>query len=80
MIEVIAFTLQYLKYEFHTQLTQQCSDLNLKASDFKWVITVPAMWKARGRQMMREAAYMVIAKVFIYSCRDLSHVNCASVM
>ena len=31
----------------------------MEASDFKWIITVPAMWKARGKQMMREAAYMV---------------------
>ena len=31
----------------------------LEASDFAWVITVPAMWKARGKQMMREAAYLV---------------------
>lgn len=31
----------------------------LEATDFNWVITVPAMWKARGKQMMREAAYMV---------------------
>ena len=31
----------------------------LEAADFAWVITVPAMWKARGKQMMREAAYLV---------------------
>ena len=32
---------------------------NYKSSDFDWVITVPAIWKARARRMMREAAYMV---------------------
>ena len=30
-----------------------------KATDIDWVITVPAIWKARARRMMREAAYMV---------------------
>ena len=31
----------------------------LEATDFDWVITVPAIWKARGKQMMREAGYKV---------------------
>ncbi|XP_011409448.1 PREDICTED: heat shock 70 kDa protein 12A-like, partial [Amphimedon queenslandica] len=30
----------------------------LKTTDFDWVITVPAIWDARGKRMMREAAYM----------------------
>ncbi len=34
--------------------------------DFKWVLTVPAMWKARGKQLMREAAY----KVYITNCQS----------
>ena len=38
----------------------------LEASDFHWIITVPAMWKARGKQMMREAAYMVGARTNVY--------------
>ena len=35
------------------------SDSVLKATDFHWVITVPAIWSASGKQMMREAAYQV---------------------
>ena len=31
----------------------------LKTTDFDWVITVPAIWDARGKRMMREAAYLV---------------------
>lgn len=31
----------------------------LKTTDFDWVITVPAIWQARGKQLMREAAYLV---------------------
>ena len=34
----------------------------LQATDFHWVLTVPAIWKDRGKQMMREAAY----KVYMY--------------
>ena len=37
----------------------------LNADDFTWVITVPAMWKARGKQMMREAAYLVSYNMII---------------
>ena len=49
--------LKYLKDEFIRILRK--SELELKATDFDWVITVPAIWKARGKQMMREAGYMV---------------------
>lgn len=31
------------------------------AEDFDWVITVPAIWKARGKQLMREAGYKVFS-------------------
>ena len=31
----------------------------MKTTDFDWVITVPAIWDARGKRMMREAAYLV---------------------
>ena len=30
-----------------------------RATDFDWVVTVPAIWTAQGKQMMREAAYKV---------------------
>ena len=37
----------------------------LNASDFDWVITVPAFWKSEGGEMMREAGYMVSSNSFI---------------
>ena len=44
----------------------------LKSTDFDWVITVPAIWDARGKRMMREAAYMVsdftLMMVLVYLC------------
>ena len=57
LVEVIAFVLKYLreKLEKHT-----LRDSELTAADFDWVITVPAIWRSRGKRMMREAAYQVI--------------------
>lgn len=66
LIEVIAMTLRYLKDKL-LSLQELARGLTgaMKASDFNWVITVPAMWKARGKQMMREAAYLVRHHIFI---------------
>lgn len=66
LIEVIALTLRYLKNKL-LSLEELARGLTgaMKASDFNWVITVPAMWKARGKQMMREAAYLV-SKLILY--------------
>ena len=57
LVEVIAFVLKYLKTQLECHLKNTVSAL--KGGDFDWVITVPAIWKARGKRMMREAAYMV---------------------
>ncbi|XP_019858090.1 PREDICTED: heat shock 70 kDa protein 12A-like [Amphimedon queenslandica] len=54
LIEVIAFTLKHLMEKL---LTDHLKGV-YKSTDFDWVITVPAIWKARARRMMREAAYM----------------------
>ena len=56
-MEVIAFVLKHLKDQLEEFLSRTINPL--KAKDFDWVITVPAIWKARGKRMMREAAYMV---------------------
>ena len=57
LVEVIAHILKYLKDELIRLLNS--SNLKVTATDFDWVITVPAIWKARGKQMMREAGYKV---------------------
>ena len=54
---MIAFILKYLKEKLVDHLSRTI--LPLKATDFDWVITVPAIWDARGKGMMREAAYLV---------------------
>ena len=57
LVEVIAFVLKYLKCQLEDHF--QKTIIPLKGTDFDWVITVPVIWKARGKRMMREAAYMV---------------------
>ena len=59
LVEVIAYILKYLKEELIKKL--KGADLILEATDFDWVITVPAIWRNRGKQMMREAGYKVCA-------------------
>ena len=55
--DVIALFIKYLKDEllmFFQTLSSNCT-----ATGMHWVITVPAIWSASGKQMMREAAYQV---------------------
>lgn len=58
LVDVIAQILKYLKIELIEKHLQRGGH-PLEATDFDWVITVPAIWKARGKQMMREAGYKV---------------------
>ena len=57
LVEVIAHILKFLKDALINKMRR--SDWDLKATDFDWVITVPAIWRAKGKQMMREAGYKV---------------------
>ena len=57
LVEVIAFILKHLKYLLLEHLNEGVCQI--KSTHFDWVITVPAIWKARAKRMMREAAYMV---------------------
>uniref|UniRef100_A0A1X7TPG0 Uncharacterized protein n=1 Tax=Amphimedon queenslandica TaxID=400682 RepID=A0A1X7TPG0_AMPQE len=56
LVEVIAFILKQLKDLLIEHLS--CTVKPLMTTDFDWVITVPAIWDARGKRMMREAAYL----------------------
>ena len=79
LVEVIAFVLKHFKCQLEDHLAR--IQQPLKSDEFDWVITVPAIWKARGKRMMREAAYMVygmyitviIFIVPIYTNRQDSH-------
>ncbi len=57
IVEVIAVILKYLKEELVKHLANE--PFAPSPEDFIWVITIPAIWKPRGKRLMREAAYMV---------------------
>ena len=57
LVEVIAFVLGHLKSLFLQENDIKSLDMNL--ANVHWVITVPAIWNPEGKQMMREAAYLV---------------------
>jgi len=58
LMDVITQILQYLKIRLEEHLQQRGHQL--EATDFDWVIIVPTIWRARGKQMMREAGYKVV--------------------
>ena len=64
LVEVIAFILKYLKDQLIDHLSRTVKPL--KTTDFDWVITVPAIWDARGKRMMREAVYLVSMKYLVH--------------
>ena len=61
IVDVIAHILLWIK----TELLKAERNKAMVATDFDWVLTVPAIWRARGKQMMREASYKVIITQFI---------------
>ena len=68
LLEIIALILKYLKDSLIEHLSLGFK--RLKTTDFDWVITVPAIWDARGKRMMREAAYLVIDVLNCTVCLD----------
>jgi len=60
LVDIISHILRHLKEEFLGFLKRSGHTL-LSAADLDWVITVPAIWRARGKQLMREAGYQVWA-------------------
>ena len=51
------FSSIYLKDQLYEAVGK--SGLDMSQFQFDWVVTVPAIWDVRGKQMMREAAYKV---------------------
>ena len=62
LLDVIAHILHHLKCQLLTIL-RDFGYKELRASDFDWVITVPAIWKPRTNRLMLEAGYMVSPKL-----------------
>lgn len=57
LVDVVALILKYLKDKLYDCLCE--GGLDMSKVQFDWVVTVPAIWDNRGKQMMREAAYKV---------------------
>ena len=58
LVDLIAQILKHLKNTLIEDHLQP-SGHTFQASNFHWVITVPAIWRAKGKQLMREAGYKV---------------------
>ena len=71
LVDVIAHILKYLKDKLISQLRR--AGHPLETIDFDWVITVPAIWRARGKQMMREAGYKVCTIIIIINTAFYMH-------
>ncbi|CAB3366031.1 Hypothetical predicted protein [Cloeon dipterum] len=55
---VFAHSLKHFKELSMRELNERCGQNNAPdASDIRWVVTVPAIWRQPARQLVREAAY-----------------------
>ena len=57
LVDVIAHILHHLKNQLVSALKDDCK--KVKTSDINWLITVPAFWSNKAKEMMREAGHMV---------------------
>lgn len=55
-LEIFAYALQFFREQAMKELSDQAGS-DYSASDVRWVITVPAIWKQPAKQFMRHAAY-----------------------
>ena len=65
LMDVLAQVIKYLKNELIVN-TLQRAGYDLEATDFDWVIAVPASWWTRDscKQMMRDAGIKVILAMY----------------
>jgi len=61
-VDVVAHIFHHLKCQLLEALKKDGKQY-IKASEFHWVITVPAFWKSEGKEMIREAGYVVSPKL-----------------
>jgi len=61
-VQLFSFALRYFKEHALKELSAQSATIIVN-EDVRWVITVPAIWRAPAKQLMRQAAYEVKADV-----------------
>ena len=57
-VQLFSFALRYFKEHALKELSAQSATIIVN-EDVRWVITVPAIWRAPAKQLMRQAAYEV---------------------
>lgn len=69
---IFAHSLKYFRDHALAELSDQ-SGTKILNEDVRWVITVPAIWKAPAKQFMRQAAYEVgpddVLVILLIGCR-----------
>lgn len=80
-LKIFTFAMSYLRDHVIRELSDQ-SGVKILNEDIRWVVCVPAIWKAPAKQFMRQAAYKVrttiihcievVLKLYTYR-KDLLH-------
>ena len=76
-LSIFTHALRFFKEHALQELSDQSSTKILN-EDVRWVITVPAIWKAAAKQFMRQAAYNVSYRFisYIMFCFALQLMEC----
>ena len=77
-LTVFALALKYFRDHALQELSDQCG-MKIVNDDVRWVISVPAIWRASAKQFMRQAAYEVINNVFRSQLQKNDFTSLASV-
>ena len=57
-LTVFSMTLRFFRNQALIELSDATGSL-IRSDDVRWVVTVPAIWRQKAKQFMREAAYQV---------------------
>jgi hypothetical protein len=57
-LKIFSFSLKWIKDAVLNELNDQLIE-KIQNENIKWILTVPAIWKAKSKYFMREAAYQV---------------------
>ena len=70
-LTVFSLTLRYFRDHALRELTD-ATGAKVLPEDIRWVITVPAIWRQKAKQFIREAAYEVNALKYNYTILGLN--------
>jgi len=63
-VDLFSLALRYFKEHALKELSAQSATIIVN-EDVRWVITVPAIWRAPAKQLMRQAAFQVRTAIII---------------